>query len=63
MKCVINLPEIKMIKFSDTRWLSHDRCVKAVKECYNALVYALNYVYEECHKPEALGLSKILCKQ
>ena len=59
---VINLPELKMIKPSDTRWLSHERCVKAVKESYSALVYALNDIYEESHEPEALGLSKVLCK-
>ena len=39
-----------MIKPFDTRWLSHERCVKAVKESYSAL------------EPEALGLSKVLCK-
>ena len=47
---------------SDTHWLSHEQCVKAVKENYSALVYALNNIYEESHEPEALGLSKSLCR-
>ena len=29
---VLNMPELKVIKLSDTRWLSHERCVKVVKE-------------------------------
>ena len=43
-------------------WLPHEWCVKAVKESYSALVYALNNIYEESHEPEALGLSKSLCR-
>ena len=34
---VLNLPEMKVIKPSDTRWLVHERCIKAVKESYTAL--------------------------
>jgi len=56
---VIDLPELKP---SDTSWLSHEWCVKAVKESYSVLVYALNNIYGESHKPEALGLSKSLCR-
>ena len=60
---VLNLPELKIIKPSDTRWLSHERCVKAVKQNYCAIVVALNNIYEQTHEPEALGISKVLCKQ
>ena len=28
---VLDLPELKIVKPSDTRWLAHERCVKAVK--------------------------------
>ena len=28
---VLYLPELKIVKPSDTRWLAHERCVKAVK--------------------------------
>ena len=54
------MPELKVIKPSDTRWLAHERCVKAVKENYIAIVVALNNIYEETHQPEALGISKAL---
>ena len=52
-----------MIKPSDTRWLAHERCVKAVKESYSAIVHALNDIYDEMHEPEALEISKALCKK
>ena len=44
---VLNLPELKVIKPSDTRWLSHERCVKAVKMSYSAIVLALDGIYNE----------------
>ena len=28
---VLNLPELKIVKPSYTRWLAHERCVKAVR--------------------------------
>ncbi len=59
---VLDLPELKVVKPSDTRWLSHERCVKAVKASYSAIVTALNNIYEQTHAPEALGISKALCR-
>ena len=56
---VLELPELKVIKPSDTRWLAHERCVKAVKENYEALVVTLDSNYQ--NEPEALGLFKTLC--
>ena len=37
--------------------------LKAVKESYSAIVHALNDIYDETHEPEALGISKALCKK
>ena len=54
------MPELKVIKPSDTRWLAHEQCVKAVKENYIAIVTTLNNIYEETHQPEVLGISKAL---
>jgi len=59
---VLDLPELKIVKPSDTRWLAHERCVKAVKASCSAIVNALNNIYEQTHEPEALGISKALCK-
>ena len=60
---VLDLPELKIAKPSDTRWLAHERCVKAVKASYGAIVATLNDIHENTHEPEALGLSKAFSKQ
>ena len=59
---MLDLPEMKTIKPSDTRWLAHECFVKAVKGSYNAIVNALNNIYKQIHEPEALEISKIICK-
>ena len=38
---VLDLPKLKIVKPSDTRWLSHDECVSTVKKCYGAIVSGL----------------------
>ena len=60
---MLNLPGLKKIKPSDTRWLAHEKCVKAVKENYAAIVVTLDDIYERTHEPEALELSKVLSKE
>ena len=39
--------ELKVVKPSDTRWLSHEKCVSAVRKCYGAIVTTLESIYEE----------------
>ena len=57
---LLDLPELKIVKPSDTRWLAHERCVKAVKASYSSIVLTLENIYETSHQPEALGPSKAL---
>ena len=57
---ILDLPELKIMKPSDTRWLAHERCVTVVKASYTSIVLALENIYETSHEPEALGLSKVL---
>ena len=59
---VLNLPEMKVIKPSDTHWLAHEQCVKAVKASYTTLVVTLVSTYQNFHTLEALGLYKALSK-
>ena len=57
---VLNLPELKIVKPSNTRWLVHKRCVRAVKPSYGAIVTALDDIHEKnTHEPEALCLVKL----
>ena len=60
---VLNLPELKIAKPSDTCWMAHERCVKAVKASYGAKVTALNDIHGSTHQPETLDLYKALTKQ
>ena len=59
---VLDIPELKIVKPSDTRLLSHEKCVSTVKKYYGAIVSALETIYQESHESEALGISKILSK-
>ena len=37
---VLDMPELKIRKPSDTRWLAHEKCLKVVKASYSAIVTA-----------------------
>ena len=58
VQSVLDLPELKITKPSYSRWLAHERCVKAVKASYAAIVVALDNIHENTREPEALGLNK-----
>ena len=60
---VLDFPELKIVKPSDTRCLAHERCVRAVKDSYSAIITALDHIYSESHEPEALGIKRALCKK
>ena len=38
---VLDFPELKIVKPSDTRWLAHERCVRAVKASYSAINWTI----------------------
>ena len=59
---VLNLPEMKVIEPSNTRWLAHEQCVKAIKTNYTALVVTRDSNYQNYNAPEALELYKALSK-
>lgn len=59
---VLELPEFKIVKPSDTRWLAHEKHVATVKNAIRQSFAPLKN-YEESHEPEAFGISKILIKQ
>ena len=60
LKEIQDLPELKIVKLLDTRWLARERCVKAVKASYSSIVLALENIYETSHESESLGLRKAL---
>ena len=53
---VLDFPELKIAKPSDTGWLSHEKCVSTVKKCYGVIIVsALETIYQESHEPKALS--------
>ena len=41
---VLDLPKLKIVKPSDIYWLAHERCVKAVKAIYGAIVMSQKHL-------------------
>ena len=60
VQSVHKLPELKMFKPSDTRWLSHERCIRAIYRELPALIIALQQMYEVSGDAEAYGPSSLL---
>ena len=44
VRAVLEIPELKIVKPSDTRWLAHEKCVCTVKKCYIEIVAALEQI-------------------
>ena len=44
VQIVLDLPELKIAKPSDRRWLVHERCIKAVKASYAAIVLLTTFM-------------------
>ena len=55
---VLNIPQFKIVKPSDTQWLAHECCVKVVKENYCVIILAFSNIYEKTPEPETLGISR-----
>ena len=57
---VLKLPEHKMVKSSDTRWISHERCIRAIYRELPTLIITLQQMYEVSGDAEAYGISSLL---
>ena len=60
VQSVLKLPELKIVKPSDTRWLSHERCIRAIYRELPALTITLQQLYETSGDAKAYGLSSLL---
>ena len=60
MQALVNHPQLKMIKPSDTRWLAHDRSVKANRCSMRPLIDTLKHIHEDTGEPEALGMLRTM---
>ena len=59
MQSVSHLPELKVVKPSDTRWLSHERCIRAIRKELPALIITLQQLFEEEGDTEAYRLALV----
>ena len=60
VQSVLKLPELKIVKPSDTRWLSHERSVRAIYRELPALIVTLQQLYETSGDAEAYGIGALL---
>ena len=60
VQSVLCMAELKVVKPSVTRWLSHERCVKAIRKELPALIITLHKRYDDSGDAEALGLALAL---
>ena len=60
IQAVLNLPQLKMLKPTDTRWLSHENTIRSVKRSYTAIVVTFEAIYEESGDADTHGLSLLL---
>ena len=59
---MLEAPELKIHKPSDTRWLARERCIRAVHWSLPALIRTFDEIYEENGDADAYGLAKLLRK-
>lgn len=50
----------KIVKPSDTRWLSHERCIRAIRKELPSLIITLEMLYDDSGDAEAYGLAIVL---
>ena len=60
VQSVLKLPELKIVKPSDTRWLSHERSVRPIYRELPALIVTLQQLYETSGDAEAYGIGALL---
>ena len=60
VQSVLKLPELKIVKPSDTRWSSHKCCVRAIYRELPAFIVTLQQLYETSGDAEAYGIGALL---
>ena len=63
-KCVfqdlLSLPQLKLVKAVDVRWLSHDKAVSTLRKAFAAVIISLEREAVERHDVTASGLAKYM---
>ena len=59
-QAALGFPELKIVKPSDTRWLLHERCVKAICKELAPLLQTLSQLYESSGGAEPYSIYSLL---
>jgi hypothetical protein len=60
IQAVLNMKLTRMVKVAYTRWLTHEKAVRSVRDCYAPLVIAVIESAEINKDPLAVGLCSVL---
>ena len=64
IQMILHLLQLKVVKPSDTRWLFHESCVRAICKEIPALIITLQQLHESTgDAAEAFGISTLLASQ
>ena len=60
VQAALKFPQLKVVKPSSTRWLSHERCMRAISRELPAIIITLQQLHETTGDAEAFGLCTLL---
>ena len=60
IQTVLVFPELKIVKLSNTKWLSHECCIKAIGKELSPLLQTLSQLYKSFEDAEAYGINSPL---
>ena len=60
IQAVLNDPILKLTQAKDVRWLSHERAVQNLRQCFPSVLASLEREASERHDAQALGLSSFM---
>ena len=61
IQSVLGAPDLKLKRASDTRWLSHDQAITAIRKYLPSIITSLQKEATERNDAQVLGLSKFIC--
>ncbi len=59
VQSILQLPELKVTKPSDTRWFSHERCVQAILKESPPIMTTLYNFYDQDGDAEVYGIALV----
>ena len=61
IQIILGASDLRLKRASDTRWLSHDQAITAIRKSLPSIITSLQKEATERNDAQALGLSKFIC--